>query len=262
LVGPAGLRDGEARRHRARTQPCPRLEEKPLSFLTKLPDLTELQIIDFNLDDVSPVHDLHKLKSLQISTYCKSEIDFRQFPHLEDVALEWRPKAKSLYECTSLKRIFINRWSGRSFEGFGRTQGLRKLSLKGSRLERIGQVSFPHLEELEIALAVKLASLEGVETLRALKSLWINTCKKIDDLSPISSLTGLESVHFCNCGDVPSLKPLLGLHRLRQFLFYESTNVLDGDLEVLKRLPRLESIAFQQRRHYNCKRADFPEGMA
>jgi Leucine-rich repeat (LRR) protein len=232
-----------------------------LSFLAQLPALTELRITDWEIEDVSPVNSLGNLRTLKVFTYCKTAIDFACFPYLEHVSLEWRPKAKSIYHCRSLKKIFINRWPGESLETFSELMNLESLELASPRIERVGRVSFPQLECLAIAYARKLDSLRGVEALGKPRMLEVNNCKKIRSIAPVAKLKNLESFRFCSNDKVKSLKPLKSLTKLREVLFYESTNVEDGDLAVLKKLPRLESIAFQQRRHYNCRWSDFPERM-
>lgn len=45
--------------------------------------------------------------------------------------------------------------------------------------------------------------------------------------------------------------PLAGLQELETFLFYESTDVADGDLTVLKRLPEPQHVVFMDRPHYS-----------
>jgi hypothetical protein len=42
-------------------------------------------------------------------------------------------------------------------------------------------------------------------------------------------------------------------------LFYESTNVLDGDLSPLKDLPKLKHVAFMERPHYSLTREELPK---
>ena len=62
---------------------------------------------------------------------------------------------------------------------------------------------------------------------------------------------------IANCGEIDSMKPLAELVELSEVFFHESTNILDGNLNMLKNLPNLRDISFQERRHYNLKRKDF-----
>ena len=81
--------------------------------MDKLPGLKSFEIFDFNIRDIQPIHHLHKLRRLGVTTYCSTRIDFTVFPELENCGLEWRPKAISLFECVTLKGLFVNRYSGK-----------------------------------------------------------------------------------------------------------------------------------------------------
>lgn len=69
---------------------------RDVEFLSQVDSLQGLSIIHRTIDDVSPIHVLRALRSLKVSTYCDTSIDFTQFPQLEECTLEWRAGAKSL----------------------------------------------------------------------------------------------------------------------------------------------------------------------
>ncbi|HEY6077766.1 MAG TPA: hypothetical protein VIW29_03140, partial [Polyangiaceae bacterium] len=106
--------------------------------------------------------------------------------------------------------------------------------------------------------AGSLALLDGIEALTQLRQLEVNSCRRIERLEPLSGLRQLRELQLCNDGRIASLAPLLGLKHLSVFLFYESTDVADGDLSVLKKLPELEHVVFMDRRHYSHDADDFP----
>lgn len=87
--------------------------------------------------------------------------------------------------------------------------------------------------------------------------LHISTCTKIRDISPVATLNSLRELFLNTCGEIESIRPLRSLQDLEKFIFYESTNVLDGDLTPLKGLPKLKEVAFQNRRHYSHTAEDF-----
>jgi hypothetical protein len=60
-----------------------------------------------------------------------------------------------------------------------------------------------------------------------------------------------------NIGNIETIKGIENLKDLNDFIFYESTNILDGDLYPITKLENLKKIAFQNRRHYSHKREDF-----
>ena len=67
----------------------------------------------------------------------------------------------------------------------------------------------------------------------------------------------MRTFDLSNGGLIQSLGALEGLENLERFTFYETTNIVDGDLSPIFMLPNLRSVAFQERRHYSHKRADF-----
>ena len=233
------------------------------SFLTALKDLRAIDIGTLGTDDIGPVNELSDLRYLAVETYCKTELNFAHWPCLEECALEWRPKAASLFEHRGIKKLFINKWNrGRDLTDFSGMTQLESLRLYSpTRLESLrGVESLSRLRWFELARATRLTSLAGIESLADLEHLELHTCRKIRDVSPVGALRRLREFYLRNCGEIESITPLRGLQELEQFLFDESTNVLDGDLSPLKDLPRLNSVAFMERPHYSLTRKDLPAG--
>ena len=98
------------------------MEGRRAPFLSAVPHLEAFEIIDWKIDDITPIHYLLKIKSLKVSTYCKTEIDFLRFPDLEECSLQWRAKAKSLFKCKDLRTLFLNRYTGQDTARFFRTR--------------------------------------------------------------------------------------------------------------------------------------------
>jgi len=92
-----------------------------LLFLATLPDLKSFEILDFRIRDIKPIHQLRHLKRLGITTYCSTAIDFSAFPALESCGLEWRAKAVSLFDCITLKELFVNRYKGTIVSPFAKS---------------------------------------------------------------------------------------------------------------------------------------------
>lgn len=127
------------------------------------------------------------------------------------------------------------------------------------RIETLdGVQALTRLRFLGIYVARRLTTLEGVEALTHLTNLEVNDCRRVNDVSPIANLRRLTELHLCNDGDIKTIKPLLEIRNLEKFLFYESTNVLDGDLSPLKTLPKLQAIAFMERTHYSHSQEELP----
>jgi hypothetical protein len=229
-----------------------------LSFLRRLRELLTFELLDWNIKDVSDIHSLSNLKALHVDTYCDSEIDFSCFPQLEDVGLEWRTEAKSLFDCTTLKKVFINCCEIEDLSSFSKMQHLKSLCLKSPSISAIGDVSnLKNLRYLELGNAKNLTSLDGIEKLSNLEDLRFYICRKMRNIEPLRSLTKLKRLYLCNCGPIESLKPLGCLKSLEDIYFCESTKILDGDLYPLKELPNLKEVYFPDRKNYNLKLYDF-----
>jgi Leucine-rich repeat (LRR) protein len=230
-----------------------------LSFLENLTQLKYFELLDHWVSDVSVINKLSELKELNITSNCNNVIDCSNFPHLERIGLEWFSNAKSLFDCVTLKRVFINCCDIKDLSVFSKLQNLEYLSLKSPKIASIGNVNtLTKLKFLGIYNIPILSSLEGVEQFPNLEMLEVERCRKISNITPVKALKKLQRLMIANCGKIDSLKPAAELTELREVFFHESTNILDGDLMVLKKLPHLKDVSFQERRHYNCKWDDLP----
>jgi len=229
-----------------------------LSFLSAFRELRAFKIIDFTIASVEPIHFLNELRSLEVTTYCKTAINFSVFPRLEDCALEWRPKAVSLFDCGTLNKLFINRYAGKHTTSFARLVNLESLAILNAPVENLhGLSALKRLRSLRLANLKRLTSLAGIERLANLEELEINTCRGVAAIEEVGCLSQLRKLHLNNGGDVKSLKPLEKLNALEAVLFYESTNIVDGDLSPLLRQKHLSRVSFQNRRHYSHRREEF-----
>lgn len=60
-----------------------------------------------------------------------------------------------------------------------------------------------------------------------------------------------------NRGNIASLHSRDNLSDLEVVLFYESINIVDGDLLAVMRRQNLSRVSFQNRRHYSHRREEF-----
>ena len=249
-----------------RARRCPELEinyakgwsGKDVSFVVLLPWLRALKIIDFKIDSVEAIHELHELRALEVVTYCKTPMRFSSFPNLQECGLEWRPKSESLFDCATLTGLFVNRYVGRNLVAFSRLRNLESLRILNAPIETLdGIAALRKLRAVRLANLKKLRSLDGLQFLSALQELEVHTCPRIGSIEEVSALMDLRKLHLNNDGKVESLKPLDAIHRLESVLFYESTNIVDGDISPITRQKNLVRVSFQNRRHYSHKREDF-----
>lgn len=229
-----------------------------LDFINNLPDLKALTIIDLKIENIEPIHFLKGLLKLEIITYCKTPLNFKSFPNLIECSLEWRRGSETLFELANLKTLFINNYDKKesnAFSSFSKLEDLSILNSKTVNLEGVSQLG--ELKKLRIANLKYLNDLKGLEYLKQLEVLEIQKCKSVNDVSPIFLINRLNHLSLIDLGVIRSLKGIDNLTDLSTLLFYESTNVEDGDLTPLFKLKKLKKISFQNRKHYSHKREEF-----
>jgi Leucine-rich repeat (LRR) protein len=232
-----------------------------LSFLSGLPHLQLFDILDLrpSIQSIEGIHFLHELRRLGVTTYCSTEVRFSEFPKLVSCGLEWgKRKAQSLFDCVTLERLFVNRYNGKDTASFARLVNLEALAILNAPVENLhGLRALKKLRSLRLANLKRLVSLAGIEGLVTLEELEIDTCRNIGSIEEIGYLSQLKKLNLNNDGDIESFKPLEKLNGLESVVFYESTNISDGDLSPLLRQKNLSRVSFQNRRHYSHPREEF-----
>jgi hypothetical protein len=228
-----------------------------LDFLENLKHIKALTVIDLRLKFIKGVNNLRELVKLDLVTYSSEKVDFNSFESLIDCTFEWIKGCDSLFESTSLKYLFINNYKGKNSNVFSNLINLEKLSIMNSSMENIDGLSdLNMLKALRLANLKNITSLKGIEKLTKLQELEIQRCKGISKIDDIFHLVDLKRLLLLDIGVINSLKGIGKLINLEEFLFYESTNIADGDISPLLTLRRLKNISFQNRKHYTHKREE------
>ena len=231
-----------------------------VNFLQFLPNLKSLIIIDFRIKSIEAIHCLKEIIEIQISTYCKVSVNFKSFPNMQVCGFEWIEGSDSLFECKSLRKLFINNYKKSNSDIFLSLKNLEELSILNSNFENLrGLSELLNLKKLRIANLKKILSLQGIEELHNIEELEIQRCKGIRNIFEIFKLNKLKYLFLLDMGDLDTIKGLENLNELTVFMFYESTNIIDGDLSPLLKLKKLSKISFQNRKHYSHRREDFVE---
>ncbi len=229
-----------------------------VDFLQYFPDLEALILINQRIKSVEEIHYLRNLKELTISTYSKKSIDFSCFPKLVNCNFEWITGSESLFKNQAIKNLGINSYSGKSSAVFSQLINLEKLTILNSNIEDLnGIFILKNLKYLSITNLKKINSLDGIKKLYQLEDLEIQRCRGLNKISEIFELTELRKLFLLDLGEIDSIKGIQELKKLEIFLFYESTNIVDGDISPLLELKKLTKISFQNRRHYTHRREDF-----
>ena len=229
-----------------------------VDFLSHLPHLQSLVIIDQGLDSLEPVHTLNKLVRLSLSTYSDTPINFDSFPELEICDFEWIRGSQSLFSRTSLRRLGLNSYKGKSSSGFSNLTRLDTLSIGNTSIKELaGLGALENLSYLSLFNLRSLTAIDGIGELRKLKVLEMQRCPKIDEVTKIFQLESLEQLLLLDMGRIESIRGIEKLTDLQAFLFYGSSDVEDGDLSPLTMLSKLSVINFRDRNHYTHKLEDF-----
>lgn len=206
--------------------------------------------------DFSYLYHLKNLKYFYFTCYTRNLIDFTMFPKLEDVAISWWPKAQSVFQCKSIKKLYITGYKGKDFKEFINLIKLEHLRIGNTPISTLSGINnLKKLNMLGLYYFSKLKDISDIESLSHLEEIEIYNCKKISDITPLSKLHNLKILFLNDCGNITSLKPIRNLDKLEFFLFYGTTKIIDGDLDFLKEM-NIKKIAFANRRHYSLKNED------
>jgi hypothetical protein len=229
-----------------------------INFLKYFPQLKSLTVLDQSIKSINAINDLNRLVQLNISTYCNTPINFNNFPDLEECSFEWRNKSDSLFDCSKLRKLGINKFNNKDSLFFSKLVNIEVLTILNSPLENIlGFSTLNKLKILTLGNLRKLNSLKGLDGLQNLEELTIQRCKGITSISDIFKLNRLRRLLLLDLGDIKSIKGIERLDNLEDLLFYDSTNIVDGDLSPLFKLTRLINVSFQNRKHYSNRREEF-----
>jgi internalin A len=203
-----------------------------VDFLAELPQLRELKLIDLKIEDVAGVNALPNLRRLTLSTYARTPIDFSNFALLEKCFFEWIRGSDSLFECRTLRDLYINRFPAESLEPLHRLNELHCLRLgNGAKASSVAGVErLAELRELGLYRMPKVADWKPLSRATELEVLEVETCKRLEAIDFLRPMRRLRELSLVNCGPIDSLAPLADAEALERFFFYESTNVRDGDL--------------------------------
>lgn len=222
-----------------------------VDFLSDFNFIEYLNIVHQPLGDTKAINSLHGLKSLVLYAYFFTEIDFNNFPNLQECSiLHWTPNAKNLFNCTKLKILHINSYKKDDLSELNGLKLLEKLRIDNSQLTSLnGLQKLTKLKELNLGLLTKLTSIDNIKDTPSLEKLNIQSCKKI----PYDTLWGIKSLRWLNLSDVgniPTIKGIERLNKLEEVYLVGDTKILDGDLSPLLKLPSLKKVGVAHLSHY------------
>ncbi len=226
---------------------------KDISCLQHFDFIKYINIVNYLVEESSPIHHLKNLETLILQTYCKTELDFSKFPKLKHGAFYWRPKATSLYNCKTLESLAIQNYSPatKDLSLLAGLSNLQELTLTTSSISSLkGIEKLRKLKKLEINYFSKLSSLDGIQHLPNLIDLKLNSCKHITNLELLAETPQLKRLHIDKIGNIQNIKPLSALQNLEWLGIFEF-KIEDGDMTPLFELHQLKELLFINRKHYS-----------
>jgi hypothetical protein len=152
---------------------------------------------------------LRKLQNLEVLSVCtddRVEIDYSCLPKLQKTALFWRPKAKSLFQATQLKSLFLGKYTGKDLLALEKLVNLEHLRVNtGSVISLKGIKFLRKLQSLHLAQVTKLTQITEITSLPNLKKLIIDNCAKVSDIDMLKKLP--SSVELYTLGTTPKPEP-------------------------------------------------------
>jgi len=226
-----------------------------LSFLEEFPNLLYLEVLDQKKVNTRPLDGMENLRGLRINTP-GAGLDFACFPHLEVFVGDWHQDNRNLHEAYELRqlRAWQFKTSSQDLSDLSGCTRLEWLQLVQTNVASLSGVeSLEDLRYLEIAYAPKLTSLEAFRAGRSsVRELSFEKSKNITSYEPLAAIPKLRRLKLSSCAPAPNLRWIAGMKSL-DFFTFAGTDIVDGDLSPLLKLPILRDVAAENRKHFNIK---------
>lgn len=235
-------------------------EKISIDFLRDVPNLERLGLCVNGPRDWTPLYDLSNLRVLELQCVT-TKIDFTRMPRLEHIMCNWNARLfSSLCDCEWLTNLGLDHFGGPDFRMFKKLKALRNIGFAFTRLESFVAVEhFPELTRLSLGPVNHIETLDHLDACPKLRYVGIDNAKKLRRIDAVAHLRSLQELFFKACPNIESLRSLAGLPNLEYFGLLETTTVADGDLAVLKTLPKLKHASIRDRKHYTNNNRDFPK---
>jgi len=223
-----------------------------LCFLNLMPELQAFSIFSEKPVDWMPIQSLKNLKKLTIRARGPKPqpLDFTRFKQLHTLRVTWHPEWESMLACKSLRGLTIeNSKKIKEFDLRGLPQ-LKELCLTEClHLRRTICSPKQSIESLGIASCRSFQSVEPFEAIRDLRYCVLggNSCFEIESLGKCA---GLKRLSMNGIGKIRSLTFLSNCSKLERLAMHFSTQIEDGDLTVLLKLPKLKAVSFKRYKNY------------
>lgn len=250
-----------------------------LDFLKQVLWIESITIIKSGVTNYQNLKCLIGLKRIT-NNYTSESIDFSAFKKLESANILWAEGRTNLLECESLEVLILYKYNGKKMLDFEHLKHLKHLELISSSIDSIDGIEhLGNLETIELSYNNKLSDLSKLSKYKKLKKIKldnlskienlfflegckeleyvsIKNCNKINDNTSLFKLTDLKVLGYLKSGTFTTIKGIEHLQNLEKLVFYD-TDIMDGDLEPIRKLKKLNYCYFKDKKHYNLKHKDF-----
>jgi Leucine-rich repeat (LRR) protein len=161
----------------------------------------------------------------------------------------------SVLRNSGLKHLNLSNWPFDDLEALALMTRLTKLLLTSKKLVSLrGIDALISLKWLDLHACQRLKSIEGIQACQSISRLEITSCKAVHDISELGELGALVELHLDDGGEIESLDPLQRCTLLEKLSFFGGTRIRDGKISAIEGLPRLKTLCFAPRRHYDRTR--------
>ena len=239
-------------------------DERDLYFLQYLP-IRELVVLDRRITDLTPVYTLApRLELLDLTVDPDVRVDVAELPHLRELSATWVQVEGTIAAGRQLRRVALDAYRPDDLTPLSGLRHLSAISMKERprlrSLHGLGELVL--LTDLGVHGAARLDDVSELRDRDLLQTLYLEACPRIGSVDDLAACTGLRKLNVADGGDLESAAPLGGLVALEELYAYGSTRFVDGDLSPLARLPRLDELRLQSRRHYRPSVPDLKEALA
>lgn len=241
--------------------------------------VTTLFIDRDDLDDLSFVYSLKNIKKLGISGSKIKNLDFSKLPHLEILSLgHVKLDLRQIINCKNLKELNLTSVALENYKEIAKVNQLYSLCLNGAKnwepdffdtltnLEyltiyrsKATDCSFlkqcTKLKAFMMAYCPNLINLKGLPS-SLIEEITIAACKDFYDLELEGGYPLINWLNIDSCPNVKTINPLMEANNLVTLELRDRTSVADGKIKQVLALPKLEVIAFKNRKHYDISVKD------
>jgi hypothetical protein len=238
-------------------------QDNDMDLLSFFPDI-EYLTIPGGAENLKSVQKLRKLKGIELSYNCFSEIDFNDFSEIESLVIHGQINdTNKLAKIKTLKHLYCSQWELKSLETLSVLTNLETLVLDFCKnlIDLNGLSKLKNINRFRIIYCKKLTNISEIKNVgKSLKILDIIDCAQIDNLSYIQNLKNLVSLSILTTNakkinSFESLKFINDLNNLEEFT--TDYKIKDNDLSPLLRLQ--DAVILNYSKKYNIRDKDLPK---